>query len=302
MRSLGRSTCASWMGRVARIAVLAMLATPAHADSWNVSLIGGHEYDHVEDDVLRAGNQESLLPEISEHRSRVGAAATYQFFRALGARAIVTGVFAESETDGPGGFDGTTIDREGVDVTAMLFLRNPDFGHLDLGYRFERDEFSKGALDTQTSHGAVLEAGLYVPDEGMGFVDWDVTAAYANVEQDFGAEDATIDEYEVRGGFGYYVGPSVRIGAGVLWNLRDAEAGNEREDLRGTAEIAWLLPVEIAGRRFATVDLAGSYGRVKTDVGGPFSKAEQSAWSTGVGLSFDFPGATSIMELIRERR
>ena len=73
-------------------------------------------------------------------------------------------------------------------------------------------------------------------------------------------------------------------------------------DLRGTAELSWLLPIFFAERRFATIKLFGSGGSVVNELSDPFSDAKRGVFSVGCDLTFSFPGANSLIEMIREQQ
>jgi len=267
-----------------------------------VSLVGGHTWEDAEDDRQTAGGGERYLPRTKRFDGRVGGTITLPLVRALGARATVIGDIGETRRDAAAGLPGSNFDRDGVDAAATLFLRDPGFGHFDLGYRFGWEEPSGISLERETSHGIVVAAGLYVPDQGMGFVDWDVAVSYTRAEQKLTSGTQAVDEYGVVAEIAYYAGRSIRLSGGASWQVANPDDADDREDLRGIGRISWLMPFELANRRFASLDLSGSYGRIRTDLGGSFSDAEQYVWSAGIGLAFDYPGANSIMELIRERR
>ena len=89
-----------------------------------------------------------------------------------------------------------------------------------------------------------------------------------------------------------------RFTAGFHWTLEDPIASLAERDLRGTADLAWLLP--FGQRRFVTAEFNASGGKIRSDLAAPLSFAGRAVWSVGGALTFSYPGATSLIELTRE--
>lgn len=277
-------------------------ATKPAVKQWNGSILGGYVYDRTQRDAQAVGNRSSFLPTTSKHSWTLGGVVTAPLYRALGARLLFAVGQSTTERSGAPSFAGTTVDADRIDAAAVLFLRDPELGHLDLGYRFRWEKPSGLAIEREMTNTVTLDAGFYIADQGLGPVDWDVSLSYGRVSSRPSRITQTINEYTVSGAMSYYIGKSWRVSGGVRWLLSDPAFDGSTEDLRGTAELSWLLPVTIAKRRFVTIDLWGTVGRVRTELPGPLPSASRGAFSAGLDLTFSYPGAASLIELIREQR
>jgi hypothetical protein len=97
---------------------------------------------------------------------------------------------------------------------------------------------------------------------------------------------------------GWYLVNSLRLSGGVRWLESVPRVARSSRDLRGFGEIAWLLP--FGARRNVTVGVFGSGGSIERNLASPFSTIRQPVWSVGGSLTFSYPGAASLVELIRE--
>ncbi len=279
----------------------ARAAKPA-VKQWNGSIVGGHVYDRTQRDTQVAGTQSSFLPTTSEHAWTLGGVVTAPVYRMLGARFLFSGGQSTTKRNSGQSFVGSTTDADRIDATAMIFIRDPELGHLDIGYGFRREVPSGSVIDRKMTNLITLDAGFYIADQGLGPVDWDVSLSYGLVGRRSSGTTETINEYTVSGAMGYYIGNSWRLSGGVRWLVSDPATDGSTQDLRGTAELSYLLPITIAKRRFVTLGLSGTAGRIRTQLPGQLPSAKRGAFSVGLDLTFSYPGAVSLIELIREQQ
>jgi len=132
----------------------------------------------------------------------------------------------------------------------------------------------------------------------MGPLDWDAFFSYGRAMVQSAQLGDDIDEYTLGGAMGWYLTSSLRLAGGVRWSKAVPHIERSSQDLRGFGELAWLLP--FGDRRNVTLGVFGSGGTFEQDLPAPFSTSRQTVYSVGGGLTFSWPGAASLIELIRE--
>ncbi len=290
-----------------QLLIIALLPLGAlAAESWieqvHVRASAGDSYELTQRELSVSGSESRFLPTTELNSWTAGGAITAPIYRGLSGRLLVSGgQDASDRNSARPDFDGSTVDATRIDATGMLFLRDPEYGHLDFGYRFGWEDSSGSALEWERTNALVLEAGFYIPDQGLGLVDWDLFFSYGRGARRTSGATEAVDEYTLGGTMGYYAGSFWRLSAGVRWLVTDPEFNEKVRDLRATAELSWLLPVSIAERRFATFALHGSAGRVVNELSGSPSNTDRGVFSVGCTLTLSFPGASSMVELIREQ-
>jgi hypothetical protein len=223
---------------------------------------------------------------------------TAPLFDWLGGRLLVAGGQSSRDLQSAPGFAGSTIDSGRIDAGATIFARDPELGHFDLGYRFGWENPSGSIIERSIVHGVTLAAGFYIPDQMVGPIDWDAFFSYGRASQSSSVQDDDVDEYTLGGALGWYIVSSLRLSGGVRWLASNPQIGLSSRDLRGLGEIVWLLP--FGARRNVTASLFASGGRIESSLPPPFSTIRQGVYSVGGRLTFSYPGAASLVELIRE--
>jgi hypothetical protein len=264
----------------------------------NGRVFGGYRYESTGRAEAFAINQATFLAGTNEGTWLIGGVVTTPIFDFLGGRVFVSGGQNTLEFESELGFPGNTFDGGRVDAGGVLFVRNPEFGYFDLGYRFGWESSSNPLIDRVIVNALIIDAGFYIPDQGPGPFDWDFHFDYARPAVHTIGPTQHASQYTVDGLIGWYIGRSVRLAAGVHWLATAADRSPSQSDLRGVAELAWLLP--IGERRLVSVELFGSGGRIDTDLAAPFGIVDRSVYSIGINVTLSYPGATSLVELIRE--
>jgi hypothetical protein len=275
----------------------ALAAKPAVKEI-NGRVFGGYLYENIDRDTQSAGNSSVTVPGSKEGAWRVGGAVTAPLLDWLGGRLLFAGGQSSLDIQSEPGIAGSTIDSGGIDMSATLFARDPEFGHVDIGYRFGWQDPSGSIVDRRLFHGIDLDAGFYIPDLGAGPIDWDAFFSYGRASERSPVQGDDVDEFRVGGAMGWYLMSSLRVSGGIRWLKSVPRVANSSQDLRGFGEIAWLLP--FGARRNVSIGVFGSGGTLERSLDSPLSTTRQPVYSVGGSLTFSYPGAASLVELIRE--
>jgi hypothetical protein len=275
----------------------ALSAKPA-VKELNGRVFGGYSYENIDRGAQSAGNSSVTVPGSKDGAWRVGGAVTAPLLDWLGGRLLLAGGQSSLDLQSDPGIAGSTVDSGGIDMSATLFARDPELGHVDVGYRFGWQNPSGSIVDRGIVHGVDVGAGFYIPDLGAGPIDWDAFFSYGRASLRSPVLGDDVDEFTVGGAMGWYLVNSLRLSGGVRWLESVPRVARSSRDLRGFGEIAWLLP--FGARRNVTVGVFGSGGSIERNLASPFSTIRQPVWSVGGSLTFSYPGAASLVELIRE--
>jgi hypothetical protein len=296
-RPIARTLSAAAVGLACVVASPAGATKPA-VRAVNGQIVGGYAYDHAGAATISEQGSSVYVPTREEKDWDVGGILTVPVVHWLGARVNVTGGMADIENLAGGGFAGSDAQATRVEAGADLFVRNPDVGFFGLGYRFGWEDPPE-AGDRLLVNSLVVEPGFYIPDQGLGAVDWTVTFVYSRGKLSGAGATDEFNAYRLDATSGWYLTESFRFTAGFRFELEDPELALPGRELRGTGELAWLLP-GFGERRYVTAIFNASGGRARDDLAPPFSYADRPVWAVGGGLSFSYPGATSLLELTRE--
>lgn len=275
----------------------ALAAKPA-VKELNGRAFAGYRYENLSGDTQRAGNSSVTLAGSEEGSWILGGVVTAPLLEWLGGRLLLAGGQSSLDVQGVSGLAGSTVDTGRIDASAVLFARDPEFGHVDVGYRFGWQDPSGSLIERRFVHGVDIDAGFYIPDLGVGPLDWDAFFSYGRAFVQSPQLGDKIDEYTLGGAMGWYLTNSVRLTGGIRWQKAAPHIDPSSQDLRGFGEVAWLLP--FGARRNVTLGVFGSGGVLERDLAAPFSTSRQTVYSVGGRLTFSYPGAASLVELIRE--
>jgi hypothetical protein len=289
----------SWLLVVLLLPLAADAAGPA-VKVLNGQAIAGYSYENTGRASAQAEDGSfTTRPEVTDGAWGLGGVVTAPlYFPWLGGRLAIAGGGGSLETKSEPGIAGSKADTGRIDLQTELFTRNPEFGHLDIGYRFGWESFSGSVVEQTTVNAITFDAGFYVPDNGAGEIDWDFFFSWGRERERSATQEDAINDYTAGAVLGWYLRPTLRLSGGFRWNRRDPELAGTRQDMLGTGELAWLLP--FGARRNVTLSIFGGGGNRKSELPVSSSSIDQSVYSVGVGLSFSYPGATSLVELARE--
>jgi hypothetical protein len=295
----GTNRLLSWLLVVLLLPAAAEAAGPA-VKALNGQAIAGYRYENTaRASIQAAGGSTTTRAEVTDGAWVLGGVVTTPlYFRWLGGRFAIDGGGRSLESKSEPGIAGSKADTGRIDLQAELFTRNPEFGHLDIGYRFGWESFSGSAVEQSTVNALTFDAGFYVPDNGAGELDWDFFFSWGHERETSATQEDAINDYSAGAVLGWYLRPTLRLSGGFRWNMRDPELASGRQDLLGTGELAWLLP--FGERRNVTLSIFGGGGSRQSELSPPSSSIDQGVYSIGAGLSFSYPGATSLVELVRE--
>jgi hypothetical protein len=273
-------------------------ATKPAVKQINGRVFGSYLYESIDGAEAVAGTSSVTLPGSNDGVWDLGGVVTAPLFDWLGGRLRLAGGKSSLELQGAPGFAGSTVDSGRIDAGLTIFARDPELGHFDVGYRFGWENPSGSIVDKSIVNGVTLAGGFYIPDQVIGPLDWDAFFSYGRVSQSSSLQTDAIDEYTVGAALGWYIVDSLRLSGGVRWLGTVPQTEGSRGDLRGFGELVWLLP--FGERRNVSASLFGSGGSIASSLPAPFSTVRQGVFSVGGRLTFSYPGAASLVELIRE--
>jgi len=263
----------------------------------NGHVFGGYGYDEAASATVVEGGTQVYVPTRETQGWQVGGVLTVPVVRWLGARVAASGGLLDVEQNAGSGFPGSDANQAVAAGGVELFVRDPDIGAFGVGYRFGWSD-PPGVGDRLLENALLVDLALYVPDQGLGPIDWRIRFDYGRGQ--LGGEGASdsIHAYVLHATSGWYVTDFWRFTGGFRFELQDPDVALPGRDLRGTGELAWLLP--IGERPFVTLRFDASGGRARDDLPPPFSYADRAVWAVGGAIDLSFPGATSLVELTRE--
>jgi hypothetical protein len=272
-------------------------ATKPAVRSVNGQVFGGYAYDEAASATVSEGGSSVYVPTDEVQGWQVGGILTVPVVHWLGARIAASGGLFDVEQNAGSGFTGSDADEPLAEGSLELFVRDPEIGTFGLGYRFGWSD-PPGVGDRLLENALLVDVGVYIPDQGLGPIDWRIRFDYGRGK--LGGEGAsdTINGYRLHATSGWYPSDFWRFTGGFRFELEDPEVALPGRDLRGTAELAWLLP--IGERPFVTLRFDASGGRARDDLPAPFSYADRAVWAVGGAIDLSWPGATSLVELTRE--
>lgn len=268
-------------------------------DGVNGAVFGSYGYEEVASGTTGGGGSSTFLPANETMLPGVGGVLTFPIGFGFGGRALAAASSRSTQHPAEGAYPGGVENGYLVDAGFDLFARNPDSGFFGVGYRFKWGDPAEGGADSLIANGLNTTGGFYIPDQGMGPIDWRASFTWlrGRVEGPGFSEDA--DEFSGVASSGWYMTESFRFTGQFLWSLDRPAASPEARDLRGGVDLAWLLPL---GRvRYLTLGAYGTGGKLRTELAAPASRIDRTAWSVGGRVTFNFPGATSLVQLTRER-
>ena len=262
----------------------------------NVRAVGGFFHDVTSAVSVSEGGSTADLPETIEQPWTVGGVVTSPVPGVdwLGVRVGAAGGMTTLEAKPGGGIPSTRADGARADAGFDVFWRDPEAGFAGLGYRF-RWEDPPAVATTLTRHGLAFETGIFIPDQGLGPIDWRADLEWGRSSPGGSA----LDEIGGNASSGWYLTDTWRFTGGFRWALDMRGGALVRRDLRGTADLAWLLP-GFGDRRYVTARIEGSGGRAAEDLAAPLSIANRTVWSVGGALTVSWPGARTLVEQTRE--
>jgi hypothetical protein len=275
------------------------IATKPAVDVVNGALGGGYGYGEVASASVTSGGSTSDIPSEQIQGWVAAGRLTFPIVHRFGGRAFVTGGIDTIERDSIGTLPSTRSDgvygRAGLD----LFARDPEAGYFGLGYRFGLRDPVDPRAERDLTHGVSVDGGFFIPDQDLGPIDWRGSFEYGRGKLEGSGFRVDVNRYAASLSSGWYWTESLRFTGGFLWNREDPTTSGATRDLRGSADIAWLLP--IGKVRYVTLRGEGTGGRRRSEVGSPATNATRPLWSVGGTLTFSFPGVESLVQLSRER-
>ncbi len=269
-------------------------------DGVNASLFGGYGYAERAGATLDAGGSTVYLPSVEIGGPVVAGRLTFPIGERFGGRVLASGELRGADEGAtpvsPADDSYGYLVRAGFD----LFTRDPDAGFFRLGYRFRYGDPALDGANDEVTHGVSLGLGAYIPDQGLGPIDWQTSFDYAYASFEGTGFTDDVNEYSGVASSGWYWTEQLQFTAGFLWLLEDHSAAPFERTLSGSAELEWLLPF-FTRQRYVAAHVGGSGGRTRSDFSAPLSATTRNVWSIGGGLSFVFPGADSLVQLKRER-
>ncbi len=215
----------------------------------------------------------------------------------LGGRLSMEGGGGTLEFSQIAGFSDTRADAWRIGTEAQVFARDPEFGHVDIGYRFDWESFDDRAVERTTTHAVTFDAGFYTPDQGAGEVDWDFSFSWGRQRERAGSQEDAIDIYTAGTEVGLYATKFVRIAGAFEWQRWDRELEADNELLLGRGEVIWLLPFGKTPK--LSLRVYGEGGSTRTRLGAPLNDVDQTIYGAGGAITFSYPGASTLLELIR---
>lgn len=248
-------------------------------------------YSSLEQARERAGAGVLTLFSISSHEPELSARLTLPVGDYLGVRLAASASFVDVEVD-----DGADSDLAGgADGGAELFLRDPDIGYLEAGYRFSWFDFAFGGQSR--SHAATAGAGIFFPDLGVGPLDWVAGFAYARERQEVpGFSSTTFDVYSVAVGPRWHLSDTLLASSAFSWRRVEQSQAEISRELAGSMQLDWLLGAPEG--RYLSIGVFGGGGRQTTDFGGPFSNVDQDFWLVGGSVSVYVGPVRSFTQLL----
>jgi len=269
-------------------------------DRLNGQLIAAYGYDETAAATASGGGSTSDLPGAEKQGPEVGGVLSFPVIGPVGGRAAISGRLISVEQPAYGLFPGGDASGFGLRGGFDLFLRNPDSGFFGVGYRFRWGDPAEGGADNEVANGLNVAGGFFIPDQDMGPIDWKASFSWLRASLEGEGFSDEVDEYSGVASSGWYLTESLRFTGGFEWALDRPVASPGSRDLRGSADLAWLLPI---GRvRYATLTAKGTGGKLRSELAAPLSSVDRTVWSIGGAVSFNFPGATSLVQLTRERQ
>lgn len=269
-------------------------------DGWNGELRGGYGYEEAAGATLDAGGTTVSIPMRQSQGWDVGGRLTFPISQLFGGRIDASVGQLKHELSAAGGAPGSDSDGLAVQGGFDLFARDPDSGFFGVGYRFRWGDPALGGIEDEMAHGLSIGTGFYIPDQGMGPVDWNISFDYMRASLDGPSFSEVVNEYSGVASSGWYWTRFLRFTGGLRWQVEEHSASPRVRDLRGSADIAWLLP--IGKVRYVTLNAIGSGGRLYSNHTSPLEDERRNVWSVGGSVAFNFPGATSLLQLTRERQ
>lgn len=285
----------------ALVAAGAALAEGPAVDRVNGSVFGGYGYGEAASASVSAGGPTTFLPGSERQGPFAGATFTFPIGERLGGRVIGAGELISVEQPPEGAFPGSDASGWGAAAGVDLFVRDPEVGFFSLGYRFGIGDPAEDGADDLLSNGLSLGAGYFIPDQDLGEIDWSIEVDYARQSLEGTGFSDDVHALSGSASSGWYWTDDFRFTASFLWALDLPDAGSNVRDLRGGADVAWLLPF-FGDLRYVTAFASGNAGRERSDFAPPLEDADRTVWAVGGGLSFIFPGAESLLQLTRARQ
>lgn len=269
-------------------------------DVVNGSLGGGYAYQEIAESAASASGSTTTVPAETRQGWLAQGTFTFPIVDRLGGRVFVDGGISKLELEPAPGFGGRKTDGVFGGVGLDLFVRDPDVGAFQVGYRFALRDPIDPRADRDLTQGVAADFVFYIPDEGLGTVDWGggFTWGFGRVEGPSYGDD--VARLEARFDAGWYWLETLRFTPGFRLFLEDPDLAEGYRDLRGRAELEWLPP--IGQLRFVSLRAFGSGGRRRSQLAAPYSDVDRTLWSIGGGATVYFPGVKTLVQLKRERQ
>ena len=252
-----------------------------------------YAYSAIEEGRSRTDLIELTVFKISSHEPGLSARFTVPLGDHFGARLSAFGSLPLIEIEGESDLAGF------ADGRAEVFWRDPSLGYLDVGYHFVwLDLPFAGQV---ASHGATVGAGVFVPDLGLGKLDWTASFEYAREELTGpGISRTSFDVYSLNAGPRWYMTETFLASSAFTWSRTELSGARVGTQLAGSLQLNWLIGPP-AGR-YVSIGVFGSLGRRSTDIPSPFPDVDQNFYTVGGSLSVYVVPVRSFIQLLRNLR
>jgi hypothetical protein len=214
---------------------------------------------------------------------------TFPVTHSFGSRLAISGGSTDFDSD-------SHLDSiDDVSLTGNLFWRNPDKGYVGIRYSWshaELDARTPAVGSTTNRHFVGMSGARFWGDFDAG---GSITYWHSKSEFDVEVSNSITDGVSLGAGAGWYPIDALRVTARFSYGY--ASSGSWSSDsLNGGLGISWQPP--IATIRWLSIYCSGDFGGSRSDLPGA-DWAER--YGLSVGFNLDWPGSSSLKELLRER-